>query len=25
VLTPGHDAYHHDHLHLDLSGKKYCG
>jgi hypothetical protein len=25
VLTPDHDAYHRDHLHLDLSGKKFCG
>jgi len=25
VLMSGHDAYHRDHLHLDLSGKKYCG
>jgi hypothetical protein len=25
VLTPEHDALHHDHLHLDLSGRKFCG
>jgi hypothetical protein len=25
VLTPDHDAYHRDHLHLDLSGHKFCG
>jgi hypothetical protein len=25
VLTPDHDKDHHDHLHLDLSGKKFCG
>ena len=25
VLTPDHDREHHDHLHLDLSGKKFCG
>jgi len=24
VLTPDHDAIHHDHLHLDLSGRKFC-
>ena len=25
VITPDHDREHHDHLHLDLSGKKFCG
>ena len=25
VLGPDHDRDHRDHLHLDLSGKKYCG
>jgi hypothetical protein len=25
VLTPDHDREHHDHVHLDLSGKKFCG
>ncbi len=25
VLTPDHDRDHRDHLHLDLSGKKFCG